>query len=509
MKNKIFDNLIVLDLANNHFGNVDHAKKVINEFSKVVKKHKIYSTIKFQFRDLDSFVHKNYINSDLKYVKRFLETKLSEAQFKKIFSFIKAKKIKTSCTPFDETSIDKIEKFGFDFLKVASVSALDFNLHERAIRNKIPKIISTGGLTLKDIDKIVSFYSKKNQKFAIMHCVAIYPSANSELNIAFIETLKKRYPNIPIGWSTHESPDEFNPSILAYSKGARIFEKHIGINSKKFKLNNYSIEPKLFEKWFLNLKSGISVLGDGKKKISKVEENTLNSLQRGVFAKRDIKKNTILNKKDFYFAFPLEKKQLSAPELKENMIITKSYKKDDAIEVNFIIKNKEQETRDLIFSYLHELKGMLNNQSISIGSSFDLEISHHKGIKNFRKVGAFLFNIINKEYAKKLIVMLPNQKHPSHHHKEKTESFLIVSGKLYIENNNRKFTLNPGDIYHVNKNTWHQFNAGDKGCIFEEISTRAIKSDSYYKNKKLTKISRTERKTFIDNWFSVKNILNK
>ena len=74
-------------------------------------------------------------------------------------------------------------------------------------------------------------------------------------------------------------------------------------------------------------------------------------------------------------------------------------------------------------------------------------------------------------------------KHPSHHHKEKTESFLIVSGKLYIENNNRKFTLNPGDIYHVNKNTWHQFNAGDKGCIFEEISTRAIKSDSITKIK--------------------------
>ena len=62
---------------------------------------------------------------------------------------------------------------------------------------------------------------------------------------------------------------------------------------------------------------------------------------------------------------------------------------------------------------------MLNYQSISIGSSFDLEISHHRGIKNFRKVGAFLFNIIDKEYAKKLIVMLPKQKHPNHHHKEK------------------------------------------------------------------------------------------
>ena len=99
---------------------------------------------------------------------------------------------------------------GFDYLKIASVSSLDFNLHERAAKNKIPKIISTGGLEIKDIDKIVSFYSKKNQKFAIMHCVAIYPSRNSDLNISVIENLTKRYPNIPIGWSTHEEPQEFN-----------------------------------------------------------------------------------------------------------------------------------------------------------------------------------------------------------------------------------------------------------------------------------------------------------
>ena len=54
----------------------------------------------------------------------------------------------------------KNEEFGFDILKIASVSALDFNLHERACKNKIPKIISTGGLKLEDIDKIVNFYSK-------------------------------------------------------------------------------------------------------------------------------------------------------------------------------------------------------------------------------------------------------------------------------------------------------------------------------------------------------------
>jgi sialic acid synthase SpsE len=80
---------------------------------------------------------------------------------------IKKNKIKTSCTPFDEVSVDKIERMGFDYIKIASACALDFNLHERVIKNNIPKIISTGGIKINDIDKIVSFYSKKSQKFSL------------------------------------------------------------------------------------------------------------------------------------------------------------------------------------------------------------------------------------------------------------------------------------------------------------------------------------------------------
>ena len=54
-------------------------------------------------------------------------------------------------------------------------------------------------------------------------------------------------------------------------------------------------------------------------------------------------------------------------------------------------------------SYIHKAKAMLNYNNIKVGESFDLEISHHKGIKNFEKIGCFLFNIVNKQYAKKIL----------------------------------------------------------------------------------------------------------
>ena len=70
---------------------------------------------------------------------------------------------------------------------------------------------------------------------------------NHNLNLKFIENLKSRYDDINIGWSTHESPDEFLPAALALSKGASLFEKHIGMESTKYKLNKYSLTPPKFE----------------------------------------------------------------------------------------------------------------------------------------------------------------------------------------------------------------------------------------------------------------------
>ena len=149
---------------------------------------------------------------------------------------------------------------------------------------------------------------------------------------------------------------------------------------------------------------------------------------------------------------------------------------------------------------LHTVKGILNENKISIGNKFEMEISHHKGIDNFKKVGFFLFNLINKKYAKKIIIMLPNQSHPSHHHTIKDETFYIISGTLILTLNNKKKVLRPGDIIDIKKNSHHKFKAGNDGCIFDEISTTSIKSDSYYSNSKIKKMKRFERKTIVNSW---------
>ena len=73
MNQKIFKDLIVLDLANNHFGDLKHSLKIVSEFSKIRNKYNIKATIKFQFRDLPNFIHPDFRNSNKKFIRRFFE----------------------------------------------------------------------------------------------------------------------------------------------------------------------------------------------------------------------------------------------------------------------------------------------------------------------------------------------------------------------------------------------------------------------------------------------------
>ncbi len=500
-KKNIFNNLYVLDIANNHYGDLQHGKNIINAFSKVIKRHKINATFKFQFRNLDTFISKSAYKSNNSYIDRFQSTRLSDENYYKLIRLIKINKVLTSCTPFDEESVSKIEKMKFDIIKIASVSANEWPLLERVSKNKIPKIISTGGLSLEEIDEIVSFFRHKNNQFALMHCISIYPTNNDDLQLNVIKDLKKRYKDITIGWSTHESPDQMLPGPLAYACGARMFEKHINIKSKKYSINKYSIKPEQYNLWLEEILNSEKMLGNTKKILKKDELITLNKLKRGMFAKRNIKINETINSSNTYFAFPKMRNQLSSGNInrKVKLIAKKDIKIDNPV-LTKSIKKPINSKLIMIKKNIHQVKAILNYNNINVGKKFEMEISHHYGIEKFRKIGCFLFNCINREYAKKIIVMLPNQKHPLHFHRRKEETFQVLSGKLISYLNNKKYTLNPGDSLLVKPNTWHKFQSDKNGCIFEEVSTTHYNDDSIYKDEKINNTKREIRKTIVNKW---------
>ena len=102
-------------------------------------------------------------------------------------------------------------------------------LLEKVADAGLPVIFSTGGLQIANVDDLVSFFTHRGNDFAIMHCVSLYPIPAQHFHLSQIDALRNRYPGRVIGWSTHEAPDDVVPVQIAAAKGARIFERHVGI----------------------------------------------------------------------------------------------------------------------------------------------------------------------------------------------------------------------------------------------------------------------------------------
>lgn len=494
-----FRDIFVFDLANNHQGSVEHALNIIRGIGEVARNHGIRGVLKFQFRQLESFIHPAHRKqSDNKHIPRFLSTRMDRPQFQILLDAVRAEGLLTMCTPFDEESVDVITDMGFDLIKVASCSAKDWPLMEKIAEANLPVIFSTGGLQLHNIDDLVSFFQHRGTDFAIMHCVSIYPIPADQFNLNQIDVLRNRYRNRIIGWSTHENPDDMVPVQLAVAKGARMFERHVGINTAEFKLNTYSATPEQADRWIAAWKQALQLCGSSERSVSAVESDSLDSLRRGVFARAAIKKGAPISRDQVYFAMPYSEGQLDSGHWRAGIVAQANIEPDEAILTERVSVPEEPEYQ-IIKDAIHEVKALLNEARIILNSEFEVEYSHHYGIINFRKYGAVLISCINREYCKKILVQLPGQKHPQHFHKLKEETFQVLHGQLHVSVDGHTRTLHPGEVYLVMPGVWHSFWT-DTGCVFEEVSTTHYNSDSVYKDAKINKLQRRERKTLVDHW---------
>jgi N-acetylneuraminate synthase len=337
--NKLFEDLFVLEIANNHLGRMDRAKELINTFSRVVRYNNIKACLKLQFRDVDSFIHKEYKeNKDIRYIKKTMETKLSWEEYAELIALIKKRRCLASATPFDEKSVDKCVELGIDIIKIASSDINDWSLIERIAKTGKPVIASSGGSSLKDTDDLVLYFENRNIQFALNHCVALYPSEDSDLELNQIDFLRKRYPNITIGFSSHEYKDWNNSILIAYAKGARTFERHVDLDD--IVKSSYCSNPQQTDTWFKafhKAKQMCGNSGENKRIPSENEILYLDKLVRGVYAKRNLKEGSVIKETDIYLSIPLHKGQLSCRELVAGEILKTDIKKDDMLKASDIL----------------------------------------------------------------------------------------------------------------------------------------------------------------------------
>jgi sialic acid synthase SpsE len=336
----IFEELFMLELANNHLGSLERGLKIVAEFAQVVRFNNVRATIKLQFRDVDSFIHKDFVDrKDLRYVKKTLETRLTDEDLATLVRAIRQAGFTATATPFDERSVDLCVELGIPILKLASSDLNDWVLIEKIAKTKKPVVVSTGGSSLKDVDDIVTFFANRNIPLGINHCVSLYPTEDSELELNQIDFLRNRYPDNTIGFSSHEYSNWSNSMFIAYAKGARMFERHIDIQTDGVKVSPYCSLPHQVDEWFRAFHKAKEICGapGTQKRIPpKKEIEYLDALVRGVYAKADLPEGHCLMDDDVYLAIPLQKGQLSCRELMRGEMLLKAVQRDAPIKIDDI-----------------------------------------------------------------------------------------------------------------------------------------------------------------------------
>ena len=336
----IFEDLFVLEIANNHWGDINRGLRIIKEFGTVVRYSDVRAAIKLQLRDVDTFTHKDFIGrNDIRYIKKTLDTRLNHDDTATLVEAVRRANCVRVATPFDEKSVELCVELGIEIIKVASSDITDWPLLEKIAKTQKPVIVSTGGTSLNDIDNTVLFFEHRNIPLAINHCVSIYPSEDADLQLNQIDFLKSRYPGHVIGFSTHEYHDWRSSIMIAYAKGARTFERHVDIKADDKPFSPYCSTPEQIAEWFHAFNKAREMCGaPGTEKAPSTQKETdyLITLVRGVYARRDLPAGHILTPDDYYLAIPLQKGQLSCRELLNDQVLASECKQDAPLMVEMV-----------------------------------------------------------------------------------------------------------------------------------------------------------------------------
>ncbi len=213
--------------------------------------------------------------------------------------------------------------------------------------------------------------------------------------------------------------------------------------------------------------------------INEGEQEQLQCLRRGVWATRDIAAGEPVTADNTVLQMPAVFDQLTANDIGKYL----TYRANRAIAFGGRVLAEAVNVgnhRELVQFHADKVLGLLCLAHVTLPRPAKLVLSHHNGLANFERVGCGMVTVVDTaNYAKKLIVLLPGQRHPAHKHHKKTETFnvvygavnFVINGMNYFSGQCGPITVNPGDMHSFSTTT---------GAVIEEVSTACLPDDSEY-----------------------------
>ncbi|MDY0362206.1 MAG: N-acetylneuraminate synthase [Desulforegulaceae bacterium] len=296
-KTKVF---IIAEAGVNHNGNIETAKKMIDEASVAGA-----DAVKFQAFKADKLVSKNADMAD--YQKKNLnknnttqyemlkKLEFGEKEFVELSNYCREKKIKFMASPFDNESIDFLAQIEAFPLKIPSGEIVSYPYLEKIGKLNKEVILSTGMSNLGEIEAALSLLTASGtdiSKITVLHCNTEYPTPFEDVNLKAMITIKNAFPGIKVGYSDHTLGIEI--PIAAAALGAEVIEKHFTLDTDmEGPDHKASLTPESLKEMVRSVRNIEAAFGDGVKKPSESEKKNIKIARKSIVAAADIEKGEV------------------------------------------------------------------------------------------------------------------------------------------------------------------------------------------------------------------------
>lgn len=298
--------MVIAEVGVNHNGNEQLAQELI-----VAAKNAGADVVKFQTFRADALAVSAAKTADYQARQVGSESQrdmlrrleLPVEAFGRLKKFCDTQGIRFLSSPFDEASVDALEKLDVFAFKVGSGEITNFPLLQCIARTKKPLLMSTGMADLSEIREAVAWVKKQGvQDLVLFHCVSDYPTNPRDLHLNFLKTLQAEF-QVPLGLSDHTLSTTVAAAAVAL--GVTYIEKHLTLDrSMAGPDHQASLDPKDFAQMVQGIREITLAMGSAQKVLTPTEIKTKNIVRKSIVARAPLTKGTRLELSHLAFKRP-------------------------------------------------------------------------------------------------------------------------------------------------------------------------------------------------------------
>ncbi len=291
---------LIAEAGVNHNGNLSIAKKMVDLAESVGVDAIKFQTFKTERLILKDTLKVDYQKNDDRDNETFYDMvkkyELTNTDFKIIREYCQKKGILFLSTPFDEISVNFLDTLGISAFKIGSGDMNNYPLLELICSKKKPILLSTGMSTLNDVKEAVDYIKGRDiNDIVIMQCTTSYPTPYENVNLNVLDTYKKEFPELILGFSDHSLGIE--ASIGAVAKGVKVIEKHFTLDKDMDGPDHKaSLNPKELKSWVNSIRNIEKALGSYEKKPTNEELEISKIARKSLIINEDLKRGSVIRK---------------------------------------------------------------------------------------------------------------------------------------------------------------------------------------------------------------------